>query len=589
YRLFTALNNVSSTGDCFLKSENRDGTRFFKKSEVRKMKKNSKARLGIKFQLLMQAILPLLIVGLSILIIMCVNMKNALEKKVKEGLLAAATLYGDYGVMQDAPEGDCTIEDRMKQETGFDYTWFSGGKRFATSVIKKDGTRPLGTPAADEVIEAVMNKKQIFTSKNTDVAGEKYYVAYIPIINEDGSVDMAFAGEPKSKVEAEINSAIIMVVVIALALTVIALVIVYFIANKLADVVSVTLNSIEHLSNGEFVKIDKYQDRNDELGDMIRDTNSLIDTLHEIVSDIKKEAKAVGEDSSSLSDAALQISTTTEGVSTAVGEMANGATQQAQDIQSATENVGNMGESIASVSSSANMLSSTVESMNETSKKSAESLETLVAASDEMAESVASISEKIEATRKAVDEINGKVDAINNIAAQTNLLSLNASIEAARAGEAGRGFAVVADEIRQLADDSANSAKEIRETMEKLITDSGAAVEEAAKVQESVKNQKEIMESTTAAIDDLLSGINTTVSEVEGITSYAAACDSSKAGVIDAMSGLSAVSEQNAASSQETSASVEELNSTVQTLAESAEDLKSIADKLNDNVSFFKD
>ena len=94
-----------------------------------------------------------------------------------------------------------TIEDRMKQETGYDYTWFSDGKRYATSVIKTDGSRPLGTPAADEVIEAVMNKKQVFTSRNTDVAGQEYYVAYVPIINEDGSVDMAFAGEPKSKVE----------------------------------------------------------------------------------------------------------------------------------------------------------------------------------------------------------------------------------------------------------------------------------------------------------------------------------------------------------------------------------------------------
>jgi len=553
------------------------------------MKKSNKARISIRIQLLMQAALPLLIVGISIILIMCVNMKNSLEKKVEEGLKAAALLYGDYGTMQDAEEGDCTIEDRMKQETGYDYTWFTNGKRFATSIVKADGSRPIGTPASDEVIEAVMNKKQVYTSRNTDVAGQRYYVAYIPIINEDGSVDMAFAGEPKSKVEAEINTAIIMVIIIGVVLTLIALAIIFILASKLADVVSVNLNSIEHLSNGEFVKADKYTDRNDELGDMIRDTNNLIDIISSIVADIKKEARMVGEDSATLSDTASQISITTEGVSTAVGEMANGATQQAQDIQSATENVGNMGESIASVSNSANTLSSTVDAMNETSKKSAESLDTLVKASDEMAESVASISEKIEATRKAVDEINGKVDAINNIAAQTNLLSLNASIEAARAGEAGRGFAVVADEIRQLADDSANSAKEIRETMEKLITDSGAAVEEAAKVQESVKNQKEIMESTTAAIDDLLQGINTTVGEVEGITAYAAACDSSKAGVIDAMSGLSAVSEENAASSEETSASVEELNATVQVLAESAEDLKGIADQLNKNISFFKD
>ena len=142
--------------------------------------------------------------------------------------------------------------------------------------------------------------------------------------------------------------------------------------------------------------------------------------------------------------------------------------------------------------------------------------------------------------------------------------------------------------IRQLADDSANSAKEIRETMEKLIQDSGAAVEEAAVVQESVKNQKEIMEKTTVAIDDLLNGITTTVNEVQGISNYARACDDSKAGVIDAMSGLSAVSEENAASSQETSASVEELNATVQTLADSAADLKDIADQLNKNISFFK-
>ena len=92
------------------------------------------------------------------------------------------------------------------------------------------------------------------------------------------------------------------------------------------------------------------------------------------------------------------------------------------------------------------------------------------------------ISRTIEATENAVASISEKVEGITSIATQTNLLSLNASIEAARAGEAGRGFAVVAEEIGKLADDSGRMADEIRVEMEKLLTQSKAAVSAAEDV-----------------------------------------------------------------------------------------------------------
>jgi methyl-accepting chemotaxis protein len=359
-------------------------------------------------------------------------------------------------------------------------------------------------------------------------------------------------------------------------------------AKSIIDPLKAINDSVSALAHGRFERISKYEYLRNELGIIVADTNLVIDTLDEIVSDIRKSADSVNTSSESLAETAEQISMTADNVSNAVTEIANGASQQADEIQSANESTGVISDNIRAVTTNAESVSGTAQNMNSDSKSSAEQLHMLKDSSDKMTVAIEEISRRISSTGEAVERISEKVAAINSIASQTNLLALNASIEAARAGDAGRGFAVVAEEIGKLADESTASANEIRNEMELLLSESNAAVAKAGEVSEVTENQKQILDATVETIAKLIDGIEDSVSGIESITSSAETCESSKMAIVDVMSSLSAISEENAAATEETSASMEELNAMVNNLAQAAQSLKDISDQLNSDMEFFQ-
>ena len=327
--------------------------------------------------------------------------------------------------------------------------------------------------------------------------------------------------------------------------------------------------------------------RPDELGTIAENSQLLRDELSTIVTDIKNQAHSVNESSADVSSTANDISQTADCVAEAVQEIATGATQQADEIQESTESTMVISDNIQMVSSNANELKDTADQMHINSQRSADQMRRLRSSSEDMITALDVISDKINATSDAVEVISSKVEAINNIASQTNLLALNASIEAARAGEAGRGFAVVAEEIGQLADNSAETAAEIRQEMAILLSSSHSAVEHAGDVRKATEDQKIVLTEAIDSIRELIAEIDSTVEGVNTIMSSAEACDNSKGVVVDSMSSLSAISEENAAASEETSASMEELSATVNTLASTAESLKEVSEALIKEISFF--
>ena len=377
-------------------------------------------------------------------------------------------------------------------------------------------------------------------------------------------------------------------VIIGIVLLIAGGVAAYFISINFTNPILAVDKSLSSLADGRFERVEKFTGRKDEFGKIVNNTNSLIDTLSEIVGQIKASTNTVGESSEELSSMAEQISATTESVAVAVQQIANGAVQQAEDIQSAAVSAGQITDAVGSVQDSTVEMASLANRMKEASEASGASLAILQNTSSDMTQKIEEIAMKISSTQNAVSNINARVEGISGIAAQTNLLSLNASIEAARAGEAGRGFAVVAEEIRKLADDSENLASEIRVQMDELLREAEQAVNAAAQVMSGNIEQQDALGKTLSSVQGMLSDIEETVVSVTKISGEADTCVSSNTVVSNAMSSLSAISEENAASSETTGASVEELSATVTTLAESAVNLRNIAEQLNDEMKFFK-
>ena len=486
--------------------------------------------------------------------------------------------------------GNNAVIDEMKDLTGLDYSIFYMDNRAATTLVDENGTRMLEGKASEQAKQCYLTGQEIYIQRAT-LGGKVYFMYYVPMINSDGKViGMLSAGRESTGIIAEVAAHRNTMIAIAAIFIVIVIVIGFISIRKTNRVMHDIVQALEQLSDGKLqITIDdRTLQRRDELGIIAESTKKLDDELHSVVSEIIKLSAEVKTASSEVYDSTSQATEASDQVSLAMDEVSQSAVTQAENLQDSAEDTLRIGTDIEGITGDINELDGYSAEMMQACQHALGALQVLSGHNDDVMREMKGIEEHILATNDSVKDIAEMSNFIDNISAQTNLLSLNASIEAARAGEAGRGFAVVANEIRSLADQTKDATSHIKEIVDRLISDSEETVSTANELDTKLQVQSEQLEATKADMDLMVTEVEKVAESSRTITSHIQTVNESKNNLINTFSDLSAISEGNAAATEETNASMETLNGIFRSIDLAASELRNVSDEMHEMLQFFR-
>lgn len=325
-----------------------------------------------------------------------------------------------------------------------------------------------------------------------------------------------------------------------------------------------------------------------EIGDLASSFNIFIETIHNIITEMKVKSQQIADLSNRISQNANASGTASEHIASATVTLAEAANRQSQDVSVIILETENTLKKTAEGSIGAE---STLELAVSSTVTAQQGYSFMLGIIDEytwLSTAIKFATESIQNLGYRSIEIGNITNVIKEIADQTNLLALNASIEAARAGEHGRGFSVVADEIRKLSESTTKAAKSISELISDTQNETAVTVKTMESNMDKVSMQLGSIKTGKDAFETIVENVKHTESNVKAmfailndLNDYADMIDMIMTEMSDKVSDNMAYSQEVAASTQEQCASVEEINATVSELCE-------LVGQLHQDVEQFK-